>query len=97
MKQKTSAIIINDKDNVATALQDLYAGGQVSIIIRGEQSCIELLSDVPSGHKFATTEIEESTDVIKYGESIGRSTVTIQRGQHVHTHNVISPKSRNSR
>ncbi|HEX2967368.1 MAG TPA: UxaA family hydrolase [Syntrophorhabdaceae bacterium] len=97
MKQKMTAIVINEKDNVATALEDLHEGREIRVIVCGKDECVRLLTDIPSGHKFALFEIEQGSNVIKYGEPIGHSTVHIKRGQHVHTHNVTSPKNRSAR
>jgi len=88
--RETQAIIINQKDNVATALMELNAGTEVSVEFQGRVQKMTLLSDVPMGHKFALQDIQEGEAVIKYGESIGQSTVKITRGEHVHVHNVVS-------
>ena len=90
MGKSTQAIIINEKDNVATALRELKAGLQVSVEIQGCTQKITLLSDIPMGHKFALKDMEEGEAVIKYGEPIGQSTVKITRGEHVHVQNVAS-------
>ena len=90
MEGKTKAIVINEKDNVATALKSLRAGTKVSVELQGCIEKIKLLSEIPRGHKFALRDIEEGEAVIKYGEPIGQSTGRITRGEHVHVHNVIS-------
>ena len=90
MPRSTHAIIINEKDNVATALKELSAGAEVSVELQGRIQKITLRSDVPMGHKFALKNIEEGEAVIKYGEPIGKSTAKIARGEHVHVHNVVS-------
>ena len=92
MARVTQVIIINEKDNVATALKVLHAGVKVSVELQGVVQKIRLLSDVPMGHKFALKDIEEGEAVIKYGEPIGKSTTKITRGEHVHVHNVVSQK-----
>jgi len=92
MPRSTHAIIINEKDNVATALKELSAGAEVSVELQGRIQKITLRSDVPMGHKFALRDIEEGEAVIKYGEPIGKSTAKIARGEHVHVHNVVSQK-----
>jgi altronate dehydratase len=84
-------IVINEKDNVATALKPLDAGTEVSLEVQGRIEKIRLLSDIPMGHKFALKDVEEGEAVIKYGEPIGHSTTKITRGEHVHVHNVVSP------
>jgi altronate dehydratase len=83
-------IVINEKDNVAITLEPLNAGTNVSVEVQGRLEKIELLSDIPMGHKFALRDMEEGEAVIKYGEPIGQSTVKIAQGEHVHVHNVVS-------
>jgi altronate dehydratase small subunit len=90
MPGKTAAIVINEKDNVATALGPLEAGTDVSVEFRGKVEKTKLLSPIPMGHKFALKDIEKGAAVIKYGQPIGQSTVRIPRGEHVHIHNVVS-------
>lgn len=90
MEGKSQAIVINEKDNVATALELLNAGAKVSMEVHGRLEEIALLSDIPMGHKFALDDMEEGEAVIKYGEPIGQSTTKIARGEHVHVHNVVS-------
>ena len=90
MGDKAQVIVINEKDNVATALEPLKAGAKVSAEVQGRAEEIKLLSDIPMGHKFALKDMEEGEAVIKYGEPIGQSTAKITRGEHVHVHNVAS-------
>jgi len=91
MKAGTKALVIDPKDNVATALEDLGAGNAVVLSIKDLEKEIVLRNDIPVGHKFATTEIAGGDDVIKYGEVIGQSFERIAAGDHVHIHNVTSP------
>ena len=90
MARTTQVIIINQKDNVATALKALNAGAEISVEFQGRLQKITLSSDIPMGHKFALKDMEEGGAVIKYGEPIGQSTAKITRGEHVHVHNVVS-------
>lgn len=46
------------------------------------------------GHKFAVEDIQRGTNVIKYGEVIGRATAPIPRGAHAHVHNIESLRGR---
>src|SRR5512143_2409517 len=96
MRKTTQVIIINEKDNVATALNGLSAGAEVSLEIEGQAQKIRLRSDIPMGHKFALKDMEKGEAVIKYGEPIGQATVKITRGEHVHVHNVVSRKRENA-
>jgi len=90
MGRTTQAIVINERDNVATALKGLSAGAEVSVEFQGRLQEITLLSDIPMGHKFTLKDLDEGEAIIKYGEPIGRSTARIARGEHVHVHNVVS-------
>jgi altronate dehydratase small subunit len=97
MGGKAKAIVIDEKDNVATALEPLHAGVNISVDVHGQSEEIQLVSDIPMGHKFALKDMEEGEAVIKYGEPLGQSTTKITRGEHVHTHNVISQPRGGSR
>jgi altronate dehydratase len=90
MGKTTQVIVINEKDNVATALKGLSAGAEVSVEFQGCIQKIRLSSDIPMGHKLALKDMEEGEAVIKYGEPIGQSTGRIKPGEHVHVHNVVS-------
>lgn len=74
---------INDNDNVILALRDLKKGE--IIYLSGES--IQLKEDIRRGHKIARNEIKENEKIIKYGYPIGHALVTINPGEHVHTHN----------
>lgn len=90
MKGKAKAIVIHEKDTVATALEPLRSSDIISVEIQNHIEKIKLLTDIPAGHKFALIDMEKGNDVIKYGEPIGQSTAKIVRGEHVHRHNVAS-------
>ena len=87
---KNKIIVIDNKDNVATALEPLPNGSEITVEIQGTMEKIKLLSDIPQGHKLALRDIEKGNSVIKYGEPIGQSLKSISRGEHVHVHNVAS-------
>jgi altronate dehydratase len=86
---KRKAIVLNIKDNVASALMDLKAVEQAKVEIPGgEIKDITLIQAIQLGHKFALRDIAQGEDVLKSGMSIGCSTKAIGPGEHVHTHNV---------
>lgn len=94
MAAKSKAIVIHKEDNVATAIMPLNAGNMVSLEIQGRPEKVRLLSPIPMGHKFALRDIGPGSDVVKYGEPIGKTTGRIARGEHVHVHNVVSHRGR---
>ena len=78
-------IRIDNRDNVAVALEDLHKGDTLTI----ESENITLLDDVVRGHKIALCDISKDENVIKYGFPIGHAKELIHKGSHVHTHNVL--------
>ena len=85
------AIMINPKDNTATALDDIEAGDTVSLAsTSGEVGEITARQAVPFGHKLALAIIGKGDKVLKYGEVIGLATQPINKGDYVHVHNVES-------
>ena len=74
-------IKINQSDNVAAAIAEIECG---SITDDG----ITIKCAIPKGHKFALKNIAAGENVIKYGSPIGRTTVDIEAGEWVHTHNL---------
>lgn len=85
MMQEQRAFVINDKDNVATALTEIKAG---SVRLLGDCSGQEIcaVQDIPQGHKIALQDIAPQEDVIKYGVVIGKASVPIPKGSWVHLH-----------
>ena len=71
---------INDKDNVAVALEELRKGEIIDNI--------ELLDDIPFGHKVLLNDLKSDENIIKYGNPIGHLTVDCKKGEHIHEHNL---------
>ena len=92
MELTEKAIVVNNKDNVATALADLEAGSSIDIDAGIKRLTVKLKSKVPFGHKFSLADIEAGTPVIKYGEAIGIAATAIKAGDYVHVHNVASTR-----
>ena len=83
------AVILTEKDNVATALIDLPAGDY--IFSSGESTTtITVPEDIRAGFKIALSDISKSEPVYKYGYVIGLAIVDIKKGGCVHIHNLIS-------
>ncbi|HEH5189692.1 TPA: UxaA family hydrolase [Campylobacter jejuni] len=79
-------IIVNEKDNVATALRDFKKGEKVANI--------ELLNDIASGHKFALKDIKKDEIIIKYAEAIASASCDISTGEWVHINNTAGIRGR---
>ena len=91
-----NALVLNEKDNVATAVRPLESGAAVHIG-RGETATVTLVQSIPFGHKLAVRDIRRGEPVIKYGEIVGRALADIGRGEHVHVHNVEGTRGRGDR
>lgn len=83
-------MVINGADNVAVALEDMKEGDVIEIPGAGT---LHLLEDIPYSHKIALVPVRAGGPVLKYGETIGRASRDIRRGEWVHTHNIESEKS----
>ncbi len=92
MEAKEKAVVLNEKDNVATALADLESGSSVKVDAGGKMLTVKLASRIPFGHKFSIARMEAGAPVIKYGEAIGNATTVIDAGDYVHVHNVASTR-----
>lgn len=84
-------VILKPGDNVAVVVAPAPIGGLL-YAVSGES--VELIDDVPRGHKVALSDIPKGTGVLKYGEVIGVTTQDVRRGEHVHVHNVESQRLR---
>jgi altronate dehydratase small subunit len=88
------ALVMDGRDQVATALRDMAAGEQIRYMLGGSVTMVTLLDPIPFGHKLAVMNIEAGIEVRKYGEVIGRTTAAIERGRHVHVHNIEGIRGR---
>lgn len=88
MTKTYRAILLHDKDNVATALEPLPEGAVVSFPNRSIS--VTLRSAILFGHKFSILNLHENQIIYKYGVPIGRLTRSVQAGEHVHLHNLTT-------
>jgi len=86
-----NAILIDDKDNVVSVIEQVLKGDDVIFETKnGKAITIKALEDIPIYHKIAVRDIVEGSYIIKYGEHIGVAATDIKTGMHVHEHNVRS-------
>ena len=85
-----AALVISDRDNVATALQPLEPG----LLLDLGGVTVTVVEMVPAGHKIALRPIASGDPIVKYGSPIGTASMAIAAGAHVHTHNVVSGRGR---
>ncbi|GMA62869.1 altronate dehydratase family protein [Alicyclobacillus fastidiosus] len=77
------ALRIHGTDNVLVATVPVSAGDSVEY----SGGTLQVMEDIPRGHKIALVDIPVQDNIMKYGYQIGHATVDIRKGQWVHTHN----------
>ena len=73
-------VILDGLDDVAVALEKLSCGDCVAKV--------ELINDIPAGHKFSLKNIAKGAPLRKYGQIIGKAKRIISIGEHVHLNNL---------
>jgi len=86
------AILLNERDNVATALRALPAGAVTQIGGAGIKA-LRVVEPIPLLHKIALVELDAGALVIKYGEVIGAMMHDAAAGSVVHVHNMRSRRA----
>ena len=84
-------LVHEQDDNVGVVVvEGLTAGTKMLCVVTSDNSSFELesKSDVPIGHKIALKDLKEGDTATKYGEDIGKMVADVEKGGHVHTHNL---------
>ena len=90
-ENSSSAIVIDETDNVGLAIRNLKAGENVTLIMGEIKRIIALRDDILFMHKFAIKDIKIGEKITKYGQAVGTATLDIMTGQHVDTDNIKIP------
>jgi altronate dehydratase small subunit len=88
------ALIMHPSDNVATAVEEIPAGDEVAVPVRGGVLTLRAAEPIPFGFKIALQEIPQGEIVRKYGETIGKASAPIAVGALVHVHNLEGTRAR---
>ena len=91
---RPSIWVLNRDDNVGAVVGcDATSGARC--MLRGAMTgSLEVRQPTPHGHKVALKAIHAGEHVIKYGVPVGRTTVAVALGEHVHVHNMESLRGR---
>src|SRR5450755_4142301 len=81
---ENSVIQLHATDNVGIARVALAAGAALQVA----GQALTVREPIAAGHKIALGPIRRGAVVLRYGQAIGRAKTDIERGQHVHTHNL---------
>ncbi len=82
-------IQINPSDNVAVALTDISSGETMAL----DNTTVTATENIARGHKIALKDINDGSDIIKYGNIIAHAKKDIKAGCWVHTHNASTTLS----
>jgi altronate dehydratase small subunit len=88
------ALMLSERDNVATAIEDIAAGTEVPVRLGREVQHVRAVEEIPFGFKIALAEIAQGAAVMKYGEEIGIASTDISKGEKVHIHNLAGARGR---
>ena len=86
--------MLAESDNVATAIDHIDQGVEVPVRLGWDVRTVKALEKIPFGFKMAVTDIARASQVVKYGESIGKASSDIKKGQLVHIHNLEGVRGR---
>ncbi|MEM7430053.1 MAG: UxaA family hydrolase [Pseudomonadota bacterium] len=85
-------LLVHDHDdNVGVVvIEGVTAGTDMLCVVTHDDSDFKLTAkaDVPIGHKVALTDLNEGDTIVKYGEDIGKMVASVEKGGHVHVHNL---------
>ena len=85
-------LLVHDHaDNVGVVVvEGLKAGTKMLAVVTADNSSFEIAAgaDVPIGHKVALRDLKAGDTAIKYGQDIGRIVADVEKGGHVHVHNL---------
>ena len=91
----TDIIIHDEKDNVGVVVIEKITPNQDCncwIMENDKSSKTQSKSEIPLGHKIAMIDLKEGDTILKYGHDIGKVVKNINKGEHVHVHNVKTKK-----
>lgn len=84
--------LVHDSDDIVgvVVVEDVQPDRDLEgwVMTTDETISIRSLDRIPLGHKIALADIGADDTIIKYGHDIGKATAKIERGGHVHVHNV---------
>ena len=84
-------LVHSAKDNVGVVVvEGLKANTDMFCVVTENDSTFRLTvkTDVPIGHKVALVDLKPGDTAVKYGEDIGKVVAAVDKGGHVHVHNL---------
>ena len=91
MSEIPQLLVHDHEDNVGVVVvEGLKSGTKMLCCVTADNSTfkLEACADVPIGHKVALNDLKEGDTATKYGEDIGKFIDNVEKGGHVHVHNL---------
>ncbi len=88
------ALIMHPSDNVATAVEEIQPGDEVTIPAAKAAITVRAVETIHFGFKVALQDLRPGEIIRKYGETIGRASLPIGKGALVHVHNLEGTRAR---
>jgi (2R)-sulfolactate sulfo-lyase subunit alpha len=91
MSEIPQLLVHDHGDNVGVVVvEGLKSVTKMVCCVTADNSTFELeaCEDVPIGHKVALNDLKEGDTATKYGEDIGKFIANVEKGGHVHVHNL---------
>ncbi|MCL1077943.1 altronate hydrolase [Parashewanella spongiae] len=85
-KSKNQLLLLHKNDNILICCRNIRPQQQVQI----DSEKVSLTQHIEIGHKVARVDIKKNQKIYKYGVAIGSALEHINRGEHVHLHNMKS-------
>jgi hypothetical protein len=79
-------LLLHPDDNILVARRDIAAGERVEL----DGEAFTIPKAIELGHKLARRALAADARVLKYGAPIGSMKIAVDRGEHVHVHNLRS-------
>ena len=87
---KINALMIDETDNVVTCVDEVSKGSGVFYRKGDDILSVTAIEDIPYCHKVALKDFAEGEDVIKYGESLGKTNCAVKKGGWLYDKNMHS-------
>lgn len=85
-ENKSALILLHPADNVLVCIRHIQPGDSVTI----DGANVVSADAIQVGHKVARADLQAGEKIYKYGAAIGSLLASVQRGEHVHMHNMQS-------
>ena len=85
-----NALQMDARDNVVTCVKEVKRGEDVVYQEGASEVSLVAEEDIPYCHKVALADLAEGTEIIKYGESLGKLVAPVKKGHWVNDQNLKS-------